>query len=87
MEVVEDLLILEQAQVRRHKFYRNHLTIGQFGQQPTFAQASSLRDDGQRFVNRTETCDNKVVQVHGVPPQILVMLLSKVDSLSLFFGK
>ena len=59
----------------------------QFGRWPAFAQATPLREDRQQFINCTETCANKVVQVHGVPPQKLALLLSKVGSMSLSFGK
>ena len=86
-EVGEHILVLRQSQVGGDQFHRDHLAIGRFRPWSALAQVLSLRNDGQQFVNRTETCDNKVVQDHGVPPQILVMLLSKVDSLSLFFGK
>ena len=51
-----------------------------FGQLMTVYQhrlhAFALRHHWQHLVNRTETCDNKVVQVHGVPPQKLVILLN-----------
>lgn len=86
-EVVEHFLILTQTQVCADHFDRHHFGIGLFRHGTAFAQALSFRHGWQHLVNRTETYDNKVVQVHGIPPQKLAILLRRVDSMNLFFGK
>ncbi len=86
-EVVKDFLILAESQIGSYQFHGDHLAIGQFGHRPPLAQAFSFRCPWQHLVNQTETCDNKIVQAHGVPPQKLAILLRKVDSMSLTFGK
>ena len=86
-EVVKHFLILAQTQVGSGHFDRHDFAIGQFGQGTSFAQALSFRHGWQHLVNQTETCDNKVVQVHGFPPQKLTILLRRVDSMNLSFGK
>ena len=86
-EVGEHILVLRQSQVGGDQFHRDHLAIGRFRPWSALAQVLSLRNDGQQFVNRTETCDNTAVQVHDVPPQKLAFLMRKVGFMSLFFRK
>src|SRR5579859_1981082 len=86
-KVVKDFLVLGESQIGADYFHRDDLTISQLGHRPSLAQARSFRHRWYHLVNQTETCDNKIVQVHGVPPQKLANLLRKVDSMDPFFGK
>lgn len=67
-EIVKPLLILTQTQIRSHDFHHDDFAIGQLWHRPALAQALPFRGGWQHLANYTEKCDNKVVQVHGVPP-------------------
>ena len=86
-EVVEDFLVLTQTQIGAHDFHRDDFALGQLWHRPALAQAFSFRGGWQHLVNQTETCDNTIVQVHGVPPQKRAILLRKVDSMNLSLCK
>jgi hypothetical protein len=86
-EVVKHFLILAQTQVCSGYVDRHDFAIGQLGQGTSFAQALSFRHGWQHFINHTETCDNTVVQVHCFPPQKLAILLRRLGSMNLLFGK
>jgi hypothetical protein len=67
-KIVKDFLVLTQTQVGSHHFDGHHFAVGQLGHRSSCSQAFSFRCRWQHLVNQTETCDNKVVQVHDVPP-------------------
>ena len=68
-KVGKQLLVLRQAQVAAHDFYREHFAIRKLGHRTSLSKSLVSRDGWQHLVNRAKTCNNKVVQVHGSPSQ------------------
>jgi hypothetical protein len=79
--------ILAQTPVRSRNFYGEHLTIAELRDRAALTQLLSLGDHRHYLVNPAKTCENKVVQVHDVPPQKRFVDCSEDMRMSLFFGK
>jgi hypothetical protein len=72
LKVVKEFLILAQPQVTSHDFHRHDFTIPQLWGWASCSQSVIFGDHWYHLVNQTKTCDNKIVQVHDSPPQMVV---------------
>ena len=70
LKVLKQGFILAQAQVISHDFHRHDFAIGQPWGRTARSQLVLVGNHWHHLVNQTKTCDNKIVQVHGVPPQV-----------------
>ena len=68
LKVVEQLLILRQTQVTSNYFHRDDFTIRQLWGWTFSSQSLVFHNHWHHLVNQTETCDNKIVQVHENSP-------------------
>jgi hypothetical protein len=77
-KVREQRLILRHTQIDTDHFHGQDLAVMQDRLRSTLAQSLVAGHQRQRLVNPAEDRDNKIVQVHGLPPRSVTALRRSV---------
>lgn len=68
-EIIEEFLILAEFQITCDHFDGQDFTIRQLWRWASYSQPLVFDHYWHHLVNHAKTCGNKIVQVHGSPPQ------------------